>query len=134
MEDLSLFILDITQNSISANSSLIKIKLYEDGTTLTLVIEDDGKGIEPSILLKVADPFYTTRTTRKVGMGLSLLKAAAEGCGGDFEIKSQLGKGTVVQTSFKLDHIDCPPLGKMDETLTTLIICNPDIDFVYEHS
>lgn len=135
MRELSLHILDIVQNSISANASVIHIDIDEDTDKdiLYFSIKDDGKGMDRELLKTVSDPFATTRTTRKVGLGISLLKAAAECCDGGIKITSELGKGTEVEAWFQYSHIDRAPLGDMVQTMLTLIVSNPSIDFVYHH-
>jgi len=135
MLELSLHILDIVNNSIKAKADLIYISIKEsiDDNLLEIVISDNGCGMDSQFLKKAADPFQTTRTTRKVGMGLSLFKAAAENTGGDFAICSQKNIGTKVKASFVYNHIDRQPLGDMAETLVTLISGNDTIDFVYSH-
>ncbi|NLO81758.1 MAG: ATP-binding protein [Clostridiales bacterium] len=135
MEDLSLYILDIVQNSISASATLVEIFVKEDqeNDKLILIIRDNGKGMDPQSVGRVTDPFYTTRTTRKVGLGLSLLDAVAKACGGRVVISSRPGVGTEVRAEFGYGHIDRPPLGKMEDTISVLVTCNPTIDFVYTH-
>jgi len=135
VEDLSLHILDIVENSITAKASRIKIKVVEDirKDLLTIEIKDNGQGIDEETIKKVLDPFFTTRTTRKVGLGLPLLSQAARESGGDIEIESKVGKGTRVKATFGYSHIDRKPLGNMGATLTTLIVGNPQVDFIYEH-
>lgn len=135
MQDLSLHILDLVQNSIAAKATVVEISIIEDGNKdwLTIKISDNGKGIENQIIDKVTDPFYTTRTTRKVGLGLPLFKAAAERCGGSFSIRSTLNVGTCIEANFILSHIDRPPFGDLAETLLAIIICNPCVDIVYSH-
>jgi hypothetical protein len=96
-------------------------------------IEDNGRGMSPEFLAKVLDPFVTTRTTRKVGMGLSLFQQAAQEADGDLEVDSRIGEGTKVVVTMSHEHIDRKPMGSMTETLVTLIGGNPDIDFVYKH-
>lgn len=136
MRELSLHILDIAQNSISANASLVQIIIEENTAENLLSIEiiDNGKGMSPEFLKTVRDPFSTTRTTRKVGMGISLFEAAAIACGGRLELDSKLGEGTTLKTYFKLDHINRAPIGDMAGTIQTLISGSPDIDFIYRHS
>ena len=136
MKELSLHILDIVQNSISACADFIRIDVAVDieADLLVFTIEDNGKGMDAQLLKTVSDPFATTRTTRKVGLGISLLKAAAEGCDGGLEISSVQGKGTKVKAWFAYGHIDRAPLGDMVETIVSLVACNPAIDFVYRHS
>lgn len=134
MREISLNILDIAQNSISAKASLIEIGLRETNNILIVTIADNGKGMSPEQLEQVRDPFFTTRTTRKVGMGIPLFKMAAEMTGGSFDIKSTLGKGTIVTAVFRTDSIDFTPVGDMAATMCSLISMNTDIDFVYRRS
>lgn len=136
MKELSLHILDIAQNSITAGAKLVTISIDENSENdlLTITIEDDGKGMSEEFLEKVRDPFTTTRTTRPVGMGISLFESAANACGGQLDIKSQLGIGTVVTATFIRSHIDRAPVGNMAETFVTIIGTNPDIDYVYTHA
>lgn len=128
-------ILDIGQNSISAQSDNIKIIINEDikNHKLFIIIEDDGEGMATLELQKVMDPFYTSRTTRRVGLGIPMFKASAEACDGYFEIKSTKGKGTFVKAIFKYSHIDRAPLGNMIDTLITMVISNINIDIMYIH-
>ena len=136
MKELSLNILDIAENSVSAKATLIEVAILESvaKNVLEIKITDNGCGMSEEFLKTVADPFSTTRKTRKVGMGISLLKLAAEQSGGKFEIKSTLGKGTVVTALFEHNHIDRPPLGDIGQTISALVSCNLDIDFIYRHS
>ena len=133
MRELSLNILDIAQNSISAKANLVEIVVEEStaDSTMTIRIIDDGCGMSEEMLRKVNDPFCTTRTTRKVGMGIPLFKMAAEMTGGNFEITSTVGVGTNVVACFKTDSIDFTPLGDIDETIITLVTMNTHIDFLY---
>ena len=133
MEDLSLHILDIVENSTMAGATLVMIDILEDQekNVLQISIEDNGRGMDPEMLRKVRDPFVTTRTTRSVGLGLSLLEQAAEETGGDLKIISSRGLGTTVKATFQADHIDRKPMGDIGSTLTALIAGNPDADFVY---
>jgi signal transduction histidine kinase len=135
MRELSLHILDIAQNSITANANEIRIAIIEDieNDKLIIRVKDDGKGMDKATLEKVVDPFYTTRTTRKVGLGLSLFKASAENCNGKFEITSELGVGTEIDAEFQYSHIDRVPLGNMAETIITIIQSNINIDLIYTH-
>lgn len=135
MRELSLHVMDIVENGIAAGAALIEIRMEEDrkGNRLRMTIRDNGRGIPADLLHKVLDPFYTTRTTRRVGLGLSLLRDAAKRCDGDFQIESKEGKGTEVSTSFRLDHIDLAPLGDMASSVVSLIMGNTDVDFVYTH-
>ncbi len=136
MRELSLNVLDIAQNSVSANASLIEIELTEDTKThdLLIGIYDNGKGMTPEQVENVRDPFFTTRTTRKVGMGIPLFKFAAEMTGGSFEIDSEVGVGTKVKAYFKTDHLDFTPVGDMTSTMMSLITMNLHIDFLYRRS
>ena len=135
MEDLSLHILDIVENSIKAKASRIEIKVVEDTKRdlLTIEIKDNGRGIDEKTIEKVFDPFFTTGTTRKVGLGLPLLSQAAKESGGDVEIESKVGKGTKVKATFRHSHIDRKPMGDMEATLAALISVNPEVDFIYEY-
>lgn len=136
MEELSLHILDIVQNSIAADARLIGVEIVEDAAcdTLTITICDDGKGMSRELLERVCDPFTTGRKTRRVGMGLPLFKLAAESTGGSFEITSEPGKGTTVRAVFTLTHIDRQPLGDIALTMQQIITANEQIDFVYTHT
>ena len=136
MRELSLNILDIAQNSITAGASLITIEIAEDTATKTLIIGiyDNGKGMSEEQVRSVIDPFFTTRTTRKVGMGIPLFKMAAEQTGGSLQIKSKLGVGTEVRATFKTDSVDFTPLGDVAATVQMLISMNTDRDFIYRRS
>lgn len=135
MRELSLNVLDIAQNSIAANAACIRIEVTEDSvrSTLTIGIYDNGKGMTEEQVQKVLDPFYTTRTTRKVGMGVPLFKMAAEQTGGTFTITSKVGVGTDVEAVFHTDSVDFTPLGDMPSTVVMLISMNTDRDFLYRH-
>lgn len=135
MRELSLHILDIVQNSLAAEATKISMLVNEDiiNNQMEVVIRDNGRGMGPEELRKVLDPFYTTRKTRRVGLGLSLLQANARACGGDLWIESEPGKGTTVRVCFLHDHIDRTPLGDMVSTLITLVSGSPDVDFQYEY-
>lgn len=133
MRELSLNVLDIAQNSVAANSSLVTIEAKENTAQneLTLCVSDNGKGMTKEQLEAVRDPFYTTRTTRKVGLGVPLFKMAAEMTGGSFLIESEVGKGTRTTAVFKTDNVDFTPLGDMTGTVVALITMNPQMDFIY---
>lgn len=135
MEDLSLHILDIAENSIAAGADKISIVVQEDVARdlLTIEITDDGKGMSEAALEKASDPFYTTRTTRNVGFGLALLREAAVMANGRLEIRSIPHRGTTVYATFQLSHIDRKPLGKMADTITALLATRSDIDISYRH-
>ncbi len=133
MQELSLNVLDIAQNSVKAKATLVEITVDEQPSRdlLTITIADNGCGMSPEQVSKVTDPFFTSRTTRKVGLGVPFLKMAAEMAGGSLSIHSEVGKGTTVDASFRLGHIDRMPLGDISATVCSLIQCNPGIDFVY---
>ena len=136
MRELSLNILDVAQNSITAGASLITIEVAENtmDKTMLIGIYDNGKGMSEEQVKSVIDPFFTTRTTRKVGMGIPLFKMAAEQTGGGLEIESEIGVGTNVRASFKTDSVDFTPLGDIASTVQMLITMNTDRDFVYKHT
>jgi hypothetical protein len=135
MTELSLHILDIIQNSVRANASRVELVIEEipEKDTYTITITDNGDGMEQEVLQQVLDPFFTTRTTRKVGLGLSLFKQNAELTGGSFSIESEPGKGCKTQAVFGLSSIDRQPLGDIAGTMTLLIGANPAIRFLYTH-
>jgi hypothetical protein len=135
MKDLSLHILDIAQNSIRANATSIRIIINESVSKdlLQIIIEDNGDGIAEENLTKVTDPFFTSRTTRKVGLGLSLLKQNAERCYGTFHLKSGIKQGTTIEANFAYSHIDRPTLGDIAGIITILCTSNSTIKFVYHH-
>lgn len=120
VKELSLHLLDIAQNSITAGSRRVDLTVEEAGGWMTLTVKDDGRGMSPEFLANVTDPFTTTRTTRKVGLGLPLLRLAAEQTGGTMEVQSALEVGTTVTARFDAGHIDCPPLGDMAATVSLL--------------
>lgn len=140
MKELSLNILDIAENSVKAKATLTEIFINETDETITVIIKDNGTGMTKETLNAAANPFYTTRTTRKVGMGLPLLKMEAEMCGGSLEVNSKHiseypdEHGTVVTAVFYKNHIDCVPLGNVVETIVTLIQGHPETDFCFKHN
>ena len=139
MKELSLNILDIAQNSVKAKAETVRITLTEGETTLTIRIEDNGCGMKEDLLRGVTDPFTTTRTTRKVGLGIPLFKLAAEQTGGSLTIVSRHEEeypedhGTVTEASFHKDHLDYTPLGDIVSTVTVLIQGSPEIRWVFTH-
>ena len=135
MKELSLHLLDIAQNSVSAGARHIDLSLEEDAQRdCRMVVADDGKGMTPEFLAQVTDPFTTTRTTRPVGLGLPLLRLAAEQTGGRLEIESQVGVGTTVTALFRTGHIDCPPPGDLPSTVALLIQGAPEVEWTYRHT
>ncbi|MBQ7363556.1 MAG: sensor histidine kinase [Clostridia bacterium] len=138
MKELSLNILDIAENSVKAGASLTEIILNEESDTLTMTVRDNGSGMSEETLRSVTDPFYTTRTTRKVGLGIPLLKLACEQTGGTLTITSRLMTAslpgeTTVTAIFNTAHIDATPLGDVISTVVTLIQGHPNRDFYFLH-
>ena len=139
MKELSLNILDIAENSVKAKACLTEILIKEDAETVIITIKDDGIGMTADVLSRVTDPFYTTRTTRNVGLGLSLLKLEAEMTGGSLTVASKHisqypdEHGTVVRAEFFKNHIDYTPLGDVVESIITLIEGHPSADFLFNH-
>lgn len=133
MQELSMNVLDVAENSVAAGATLTQITLCIDSAAKRqiLTIADNGKGMPPELLENITDPFVTTRTTRKVGLGLPFLKMAAEMTGGGLDIQSTVGKGTTVTAIFTLGHIDLMPLGDLGGTVAGLVQCNPDVDFLF---
>ena len=136
MQEISLNILDIVQNSIRAGASLIEVIVEEapSGDVFAFTVKDNGCGMDEEMVKRVTDPFVTTRITRKVGLGISLLKSLAQQAGGDIKLESTVGKGTVIRADFSYSHIDRQPLGDISAVMVSLISMNPAIDFVYTHS
>jgi hypothetical protein len=135
MREISLHLLDIAENSIAACSKNIQVLVCEDFSLNQLLarVIDDGKGMDEETVLKVADPFVTSRNTRKVGLGIPLLKAAAESCNGYLNITSELAKGTTVEVAFQHDHIDRMPLGDLAGTFITLLVAYPPVHWFFEY-
>lgn len=133
MQELSLHILDIAENSVRADARLIEIAVTKDAgrDLLRIEIVDDGKGMDAGTLARVRDPFFTTKH-KKTGLGIPLLTQAAEQAGGNLMVESAPGKGTRVTVTFRWGHVDRPPIGNMAETLLTLIAGHPDRNYVYE--
>lgn len=140
MKELSLNILDIAENSLKAGATLTEILIEETDNLLSLTIRDNGCGMSDETEKNVENPFYTTRTTRKVGMGIPLLKLAAEQTGGGITIESKTveedpnNHGTTVTARFFKNHLDFTPLGDVTSTITTLIQGHPDRDFHFHHT
>ena len=133
MTELSLNILDIAENSVKAGASLTEITVEVDTAQnlLEIIIRDNGCGMSEEQVKQVVDPFYTTRTTRKVGLGVPFFKESAEATGGSFSIESKIGIGTTVKASYKLDNIDRMPMGDLTATIHTLITMHEDLDFLF---
>ncbi|MDI6860586.1 MAG: ATP-binding protein [Caldisericia bacterium] len=135
MDELSLHILDIVQNSISAKATLIEVKLIDDSKNDKIEIEifDNGVGMDEEEIKKVQDPFYTTKNFKKVGLGIPLLKQMALSCNGEFKIESKKGEFTRVYASFKKSHPDVPPIGNLKDTILTIILSSNNFDIKFHY-
>jgi len=135
MEDLSLHILDVAENSVAAQASQVEIRLVEDKKmdVLSLEVIDNGIGMDEETQKRALDPFFTSKKVRRFGLGLSLLAESAKAANGYLSIKSKKGKGTRIKAIFQYSHIDRRPLGNIGQTIITLVIGNPDINFIYVH-
>lgn len=135
MRELSLHLLDIAENSIAAGARNITIEINENSKLdlLKLMVIDDGSGMDEETVKKVIDPFVTSRTTRKVGLGIPLLKEAAEACNGSLTITSEIGKGTAIFVTFQRSHIDRMPLGDIATTFLNLLVANPQIHWIFNY-
>jgi hypothetical protein len=135
MREISLHILDIAQNSVVANATLVEITVdeNEEADTLTVSVKDNGKGMDEDMVKRVVDPFTTGRTTRKVGLGIPLIKLAAENTGGKLSLESEPGVGTMLTAVFGLNSIDRQPLGDMAETMLGMVTSYENVDFLYLH-
>ncbi len=139
MKELSLNILDIAENSVKAKATLTYIKIVETAETVEVTISDNGHGMTKEFLQNVTNPFCTTRTTRKVGLGIPLLKLSAEQTGGHVTVTSRHeseypdNHGTEINALYYKNHIDMTPIGDITATVVALIQCNPDLDFVFNH-
>ena len=125
MKELSLHLLDIAENSVAAGATELELSIAEEAGRLTMTVSDNGKGMSPELLAQVQDPFTTTRTTRKVGLGLPLLRLSAEQTGGSLSVTGKPGEGTVTTALFHTDHIDCPPLGDVAGALSVFLQGSP---------
>jgi hypothetical protein len=135
LRELSLHLLDIAENSIAAGASEIRVTVIEDTNSdlLQMSVQDNGKGMDAEMATRVIDPFVTSRTTRKVGLGIPLLKEAAEACNGFLAIESAFGKGTLLIVQFQRSHIDRMPLGDVSETFLNLLVANPSIHWIFKY-
>jgi hypothetical protein len=135
MKNIALHILDLVENSSRAEAGKVVVCITEkpEKDQYILVIEDDGKGMSEEVKKKATDPFYTSRTTRKIGMGLPLIQQNAERTGGSFSLQSIPGSGTRLEAIFVFSHPDRLPLGEIDEVLVLLAACYPQLRLVYEH-
>jgi anti-sigma regulatory factor (Ser/Thr protein kinase) len=135
MRELALHTLDVVENAVQAGAHRIALTVVEDihADRLSITIEDDGRGMDAETVQKARDPFFTTRMTRHVGLGIPLFAAAAERCGGKLDIDSAPGKGTTVMATFQHSHIDRAPLGDMPATLMGILLREEDFDLHYVH-
>lgn len=136
MRELALHLLDIAENSVSAKADMIQIIVEEDHAAdrLRMSVIDNGAGMSPEMVARVTDPFVTSRTTRKVGLGIPLLKAAAEACNGGLTIQSRQGEGTCVRVEFQQSHIDRMPLGNLASTMLTLVVGSPEVHWILRYN
>ena len=133
MKELALHVLDIVQNSISAKADTVEIAeiVSHEEDKLTIIIKDNGCGMDEDMQKHVIDPFTTSRTTRKVGLGIPFFKLGAEACDGEFSLRSTPGEGTEISASYRISHIDRPPMGDMAETILTTVVTNENVRFIY---
>jgi hypothetical protein len=136
MREIALHLVDLAENSISADARTVHISIREDFRTNKLIatVEDDGKGMNEEAIRQVTDPFYTSRTTRKVGLGIPLFKASAEACGGAMKIASRPGSGTRIEATFQHSHIDRMPLGDLPTTFTNLALTHPEVHWIFTYA
>jgi hypothetical protein len=135
LRELSLHILDISENSIQAEAKNIEVSVLEDTTSdrLKIFVKDDGHGMSPEKVARISDPFITTRTTRKVGLGIPFLKEAADACNGFLKVVSSEGKGTSLHVEFQRSHIDRMPLGDLAGTFLSLLVGNPQVHWKFNY-
>jgi anti-sigma regulatory factor (Ser/Thr protein kinase) len=124
VEDLCFHLADLVQNSVAADARTISLHISESsrGDCLTLEVTDDGRGMDTLTLARAQDPFFTSKGFKKVGLGIPLLKATTQACRGDFHIASSPGQGTRIKARLQKSHLDCPPLGNLEETLLSLLV------------
>ncbi len=136
MREIALHLLDIAENSVAAHATAIQIRVSEDlhADRLSLSVKDNGKGMDAETVARVIDPFVTSRTTRKVGLGIPLFKAAAEACNGSLSNDSTVGEGTTLYADFQHSHIDRMPLGDISSTFLSMLIAHPDIHWLFDYS
>ena len=136
MKEISLHVLDIIQNSISAGATRIEIGIdvLHEEDIMRVSVADNGCGMTQERQRQVLDPFVTSRTSRKVGLGIPMFQAGAQSAGGTFSLQSEPGRGTRIDASYRISHLDRPPLGNMAETLYASILCNQEIDFIFVYT
>lgn len=134
--ELALHILDLVENSLQAGATLVTIEIIEDEAAdrLTISVSDNGHGMDEKTAQQITDPFFTTRSTRRVGLGIPFLKQATELCNGSLTIDSTLGQGTTITATFQHSHLNRMPLGDMVNTVLGLVVGYPQVNFVYRHS
>jgi len=135
VEDLCFHLIDLVQNSIAAGARAIRLDIRESDARDSLVLEvaDDGRGMDRQTLLKVQDPFFTSKSFKKVGLGIPLLKATTQVCSGDFRITSRPGLGTRVRARLQKSHVDCPPMGDLEATLLSLLASLEEVDLRFSY-
>ena len=135
MRELSLHVLDLVQNAVEAGASRVELEIIEDEAAdrLVIAISDNGRGMEENQRSKVTDPFYTSRTTRRIGLGIPLIQMSTQRCDGSLKIASEPGRGTKIEAIYRYHHWDRPPLGDMAETLQSILVGNQGFDFSYSH-
>lgn len=135
MRELALHILDLVQNSIEAGANKVSLEIVENilEDILIIRVSDNGRGMDETTQRRVIDPFVTSRTTRRVGLGLPLIDMSTKRCEGRLSIDSELGRGTAIEATYRYSHLDRPPLGDIAETVKMLIVANPKLNFVYRH-
>lgn len=135
VRELALHVLDIAENSATADANEVEITVQEDVTNdrLKIVVRDDGQGMDQQLLAQVSNPFVTSRTTRKVGLGIPLLKAAAEACQGSLHLTSVPGQGTRLEVEFQRSHLDRMPLGDLAGTILTLVVGFPEVHWIFRY-
>ena len=136
MKEIALHLLDLAENSINAKAKTVHIDVREDFRTnqLIAVVEDDGVGMTDEMTKQIMDPFFTSRTERKVGLGIPLLKESAEATHGGMKITSTLGEGTKIEATFQHSHIDRMPLGDLPSTFLTLTLAHPEVHWVFRYT
>lgn len=136
MREISLHILDLIQNSIEAGATAAKLEIIEDiiGNSMIIRISDNGRGMNKKMRQLVIDPFITTRTTRRVGLGLPLMDMSTKRCGGYLKIDSIPGQGTVIEAMYQHNHLDRPPMGNLVETIKSILVASPVLQFSYYHT
>ncbi|MCR4828700.1 MAG: ATP-binding protein [Bacteroidales bacterium] len=135
MKELAMHVYDLMENSTAANATEVRLTIRDSlkDNVYAFTIEDNGKGMSPEFMARVTDPYTTSRTTRKVGLGLPLIKMNTENCGGGMRLQSELGKGTKLEFWFQHNHWDRPPMGDLAGTIVMLCAAHEDIHIIYKH-